>query len=241
MLEECAQGALLVDRVDGLLTITIQRPEAKNALTPAILAALPGVLESHADCRFVVIRGSDCGAFSSGYDLNELRAARERDAAGTVLESALLALESFPRITVAAIDGWCVGAGLELALCCDLRFATPRSRFWLPAATLGVTYPEHGLRRLRSCVGRPAALRIVLLAEKWSAADAHRIGIVHEVTDDLDRLIRDSYADADNTDLDAIANMKHALSTPAESPPESGQPSVPDRASHPAPTPTMNQ
>jgi enoyl-CoA hydratase/carnithine racemase len=241
MLEECAQGALLVGRVDGLLTITIQRPEAKNALTPAILAALSGVLESHKDCRLVVIRGSDCGAFSSGYDLNELRAGRERDAAGTVLEDALFAVESSPRITVAAIDGWCIGAGLELALCCDLRFATPRSRFWLPAATLGVTYPEHGLRRLLTCVGRPAALRLALLAEKWSAADAHWMGLVHEVSDDLDRLIENRYADAENGDSDAIANMKRALSALAGGRLESERSRPRDRAPHPAVASNRNQ
>ena len=213
MLESDALQEIGFNRAGGLLTITLDRPQAKNALTPAMLDALSGILESNIDCRFVVIRGSECGAFSSGFDLNQLGVGEERAAAGAALESALAALEAYPRVTAAAVDGWCVGAGLELALCCDLRLATSRSHFYLPAATLGVSYPEHGLRRLLACAGRPAALRIALLAEKWSAEDAHQAGIVHEVSDDLDRLIEDWFANVKMGDPEAIANMKYGLTT----------------------------
>jgi enoyl-CoA hydratase/carnithine racemase len=224
MLEEYADGQVLLTRVESLLTITLQRPQAKNALTPAILAALPEILRAHLDCRLVVIRGCDCGAFSSGYDLKELGNSRPGDAADAGLESALSAVESFPRVTAAVIDGWCVGAGLELALSFDLRVATLRSRFCLPAATLGVSYPDHGLRRLEACVGRPGALRMVLLSEKWSAADAHRIGILHEVCDDLDRQVQEWHTEVNKADPAAIANMKRALLTIAQSRFESSSP-----------------
>jgi enoyl-CoA hydratase/carnithine racemase len=95
------------------------------------------------------------------------------------------ALASLDRVLIAAIDGDCLSAGLELALACDIRLATPRSRFGFPEVSLGTIPSGGGTQRLPRIVGRAAALELLLLAEPIDAMEAFRIGLVNRVVNDL--------------------------------------------------------
>ncbi len=169
---------LSVARDGALVTITLDRPTRKNALTPALLAGLVQFCDSVDDARCVLLTGAG-GAFSAGYDLSFLRpvAPGER-APDHDVEAAAAALEAIPCPVIAAIEGPAYGAGFMLAAACDLRVVSREARFSMPPARLGIVYPREGLQRLERLVGLSAAKRLVLTAAPIDAADADRLGLV---------------------------------------------------------------
>jgi enoyl-CoA hydratase len=183
---------LLLEMRGSTLWLTLNRPATMNALTPDLLIRLPAVLEHVSEdesSRVVVVTGVG-DAFSSGYDLSDLKDEYEKQRADELLRAACIALERCAVPTIARIDGWCVGAGLEFALSCDVRLSTSRSTFFLPAARLGIVYPEHGIRRIVRAVGTSTASRIILFGERISATEALRTGLVDAVDDEIDALLK---------------------------------------------------
>ena len=178
-----AGGALVVQRRDEAAWVTLNRPESKNAITPAMLKELPGILAQAASCSSVVFTGAGEDSFSSGFDLRDLDegSVAQIDA---LITAAYEAVSACAVPTIACIGGWCIGAGLELALACDLRVCSRTSVFQLPAGRIGVDYPEHGLARIRRAAGAADAMRIVLLSERFSAEEAATLRLVHTVVDD---------------------------------------------------------
>jgi enoyl-CoA hydratase/carnithine racemase len=187
----------LVDvRGDGPVAVVTLRRDAKlNALSTALEGALGAALgrPEVRDARAVVITGGE-RAFSAGADVTEFR---DRDpraildyyrATGDVYER----VAALPVPTIAAIAGWCLGGGLELALACDFRVAEAAATFGLPEVGIGILPSSGGTLRLVRLVGAARAKELVLLRERLDAAEAHAAGLVTEVVADgaaLDRAL----------------------------------------------------
>ncbi|GIG56441.1 enoyl-CoA hydratase [Longispora fulva] len=182
---------------DGVATLTIARPEKRNAFTAAMWSAFPGVLAPlAADPRVrVLLVTGEGGTFSAGADIAELSEtysdpARADAFHGTVV-AAEEALAAFPRPTLAVVRGSCVGGGCQLAVACDLRFAEPGARFGITPAKLGVVYSSVPTARLTRLVGPARAKYLLYSAELVSAARAEAWGLVDEVADDVDARARE--------------------------------------------------
>jgi enoyl-CoA hydratase/carnithine racemase len=159
--------------------LTIDRPERRNAVDAATAVALRQgyeEFEADEDARVLVLTGAG-GAFCAGADLKAIDLDVD-DPAGPMGFSRLT--PSKP--TIAAIDGWCLAGGLELALWCDLRIATPRSVFGCFERRWGVPLIDGGTQRLPRVLGMGRALELILTGRPVEAEEAHRIGLVNELT-----------------------------------------------------------
>lgn len=160
--------------------LTIDRPERRNAIDAAAAAALRSGLEAfEADeaARVLVLTGSG-EAFCAGADLKALDLDVD-DPAGPLGFTRLTPAKP----TIAAIDGWCLAGGLELALWCDLRVATPRSVFGCFERRWGVPLVDGGTQRLPRVVGMGRAMEMILTGRPVAAEEAERIGLVNELTE----------------------------------------------------------
>jgi enoyl-CoA hydratase len=160
--------------------VTIDRPERRNAVDAATAAALRRGLEAFegdAEARVLVLTGAGGRAFCAGADLKALDLDVD-DPAGPLGISRLT--PSKP--TIAAIDGWCLAGGLELALWCDLRIATPQSVFGCFERRWGVPLVDGGTQRLPRVIGMGRALELILTGRAVEAEEARQIGLVNEVT-----------------------------------------------------------
>ncbi len=176
-----------VETQDGVRTVTVDRPEKLNALNTEVVEAL-GVAFSEAagaaDLRCLIVTGAGEKAFIAGADIGELStlgpvAGREHARRG---QAVLDQLERLPMPTIAAINGYAYGGGLELAMACCLRVASENARMGLPETSLGILPGYGGTQRLTRLVGVSRALELVLTAAKGvTAADAHRMGLVNRV------------------------------------------------------------
>lgn len=180
---------LLVRRSAGVVEVTFNRPERRNAFTKAMYGGLRELCEelrSDADVRALVLRGAGGKAFAAG---NEISDFVETDAVAYEgwIRELLEALFALPQVTIAAVDGVCVGGGLAVASHCDLRLATPGSRFGYPIArTLGNALSASIVYRTAAVFGE-ALTREMLLASRLVEADrAYAVGALLGVVDDLD-------------------------------------------------------
>lgn len=178
------QELIRVERRGDVCVLTLHRPAKLNALSTALEQALVDALGSAElrTSRAVVIAGEG-RAFSGGADMNELRDASVesilayyRDT-GDVYER----FAALPQPTVAAIHGWCVGGGLELALAADFRIADETALFSLPEVPIGIVPSSGGTHRLVRLLGTARAKELVLLRDRVDAAEAYRLGLVTEV------------------------------------------------------------
>lgn len=175
---------------NGVAVLTIDRPARRNALTLAMWSALPGLLAGLAadpGVRVLVLTGAG-DTFSAGADITELRdvyadpARADRYHATNV--AAEEALAAFPRPTIAAIRGACVGGGCQLAVACDLRLAGAGARLGITPARLGVVYPAGPTARLVRLVGPARAKYLLYTADLVPAERAAAFGLVDEVVGD---------------------------------------------------------
>jgi enoyl-CoA hydratase/carnithine racemase len=172
---------------DGVAVLTINRPAKRNALTLQMWADLPGLLTALADdprVRALLLTGAG-DTFSAGADIAELRevyADPDRaDAYHATSVAAEEALAAFPRPTIAAIRGACVGGGCQLAIACDLRLAEAGARLGITPAKLGMVYPAVPTARLVRLIGPARAKYLLFSAELVSAERAETFGLVDEV------------------------------------------------------------
>jgi 2-oxoglutaroyl-CoA hydrolase len=174
-----------LDRDDrGVATITIQRPEKRNAITLEMRQVIMRTLESLAldsTVRVIVITGSGDRAFSAGGDIPQFAEYPPHQL--TNLAQTMGAPERCPQPVIAAIDGLCFGGGLELALACDYRLATSRSSFGFPEITLGALPGSGGTQRAVRMLGMSRAKRLVLTGERIDAATAEDWGLVSQVVE----------------------------------------------------------
>ncbi|WP_018683296.1 enoyl-CoA hydratase/isomerase family protein [Actinokineospora enzanensis] len=180
----------LILTTDGpVATVTIDRPAKKNALSYEMWRALPDLVRQVAaddTLRALIIQGTE--SFSAGADITEFGTVR-RDVAGArdyaaAIEAATGALTALPKPTIAAVTGFCIGGGCELALACDLRVAAEDARFGITPAKLGIVFALPSTRLLVNAVGPAWAKQILFTADILDARTALRIGLVNELQAD---------------------------------------------------------
>jgi enoyl-CoA hydratase len=186
--------------VDGAIaTVTFDRPQARNAMTWAMYQELGDICERlRADdtVRAVVFRGAGGEAFVAGTDIEQFRAFKSGDdgvAYERRIDEGIARIETLPMPTLAVIEGWAVGGGLAIATACDIRIATPASKFGVPIArTLGQCQSIANVARLVAAFGRPRVQRMLVAAEMLSAAEASACGYLAEIADAavLDEAVR---------------------------------------------------
>ena len=183
------QQDLRVERGDGVVEVTFDRPHRHNAFTRDMYAQMRELcaeLAEDRDTRVLVLRGAGGRAFAAG---NEISDFLEQDAVAYEdwIRELLEALFALPQVTVAAVDGVCVGGGLAVATHCDLRIATPHSRFGYPIArTLGNALAGSIVYRCASVFGESLTREMLLASRLVDAPRAHAVGALMSVTDDLD-------------------------------------------------------
>ena len=176
-------GAVLLERQDKVGWITLNRPESINAINDAVRQDLPAALrafDEDPEIRVILLRGAGPRGFCAGADLKEKRKGESPKAAHGPQDRCGW-IESFDRISkpvIAAIHGYCLGGGLELALACDLRIASPDAVFALPETGLGLIPGGGGTQRLPRIVGLGKALDLLLTGDRIDAAEAYRCGLV---------------------------------------------------------------
>ncbi len=181
-------GFVRVDEPEeGIRVLTVDRPEKLNALNSAVLNDLSREIasaEAAKSLRCLIVTGSGEKSFIAGADIGELATltpveGREHSRRGQAL---LDRIESLPLPTIAAINGYAYGGGLELAMACTLRVASENARMGLPETSLGILPGYGGTQRLARHVGRARALELVLTSDKGlTAVEAERIGLVNRV------------------------------------------------------------
>jgi enoyl-CoA hydratase/carnithine racemase len=186
--ERLAGGKLLLDSpAEAVVRIRISNPERRNALDHEILDALAETLprlDKGIETRCVLIDGAP-PVFSAGYDIASIpRETFERDAEALVahpFHAAMEAIAKHPWPTVAAINGHCLGGGLELAITCDIRVCAEGAKLGMPPAKLGLVYGHTGLRKFLDTVGLARTKELFLTGRNFEARRAEQIGLVHEV------------------------------------------------------------
>jgi len=181
---EFAGGKILGEVRDRVGIVTFSNPEKRNAMSSEMWAGTCELLERFgADdaVRVVVLTGAGTQAFVAGGEIRPRSDAQEARRNGATIGAAMETIGAFAKPVVAAIEGYCLGAGVAIALEADLRIATEAARFGVPVAKLGITYPLETFRRLISVVGSAAALMLLYTGTRITAAEAERIGLVHRV------------------------------------------------------------
>lgn len=176
---------LIIERLGPNALITFNRPEIRSPLSIEVLEMLIEAIPSLADAEKLIFAGVG-DVFASGADLREIAgvdAATSREFAerGQRLMSLIV---SFPGRTVAAVNGFCFGGALDLALACSYRIASPEALFSHPGANLGIMTGWGGTQRLPRLIGEAAALEMFLTAKRLSAAEALKMGLVDEISPD---------------------------------------------------------
>ncbi len=179
--------------IDGpIAIILIDNPIKRNAMTAAMWTALPTLLaqlEDHPGVRVVVLTGSG-DVFCAGADIGDLGAIGAQNGSSLAV-AAEQALAAFPKPTIAAVNGDCIGGGCQLALACDIRLAAPHARFGITPAKLGIVYPATSIRRLVRLAGVTTAQWLLLTADLVSAEEAWSMRLVHDVTPRLEERVEE--------------------------------------------------
>ena len=204
------ENLMLTDR-DGVATLTVNRPDKLNALNEPTLSELETALESvaaAADIRALIVTGAGERAFIAGADIKELAglSAEGGHRAARRGQAIFRKLETLGKPVLAAVNGFALGGGLELALACHIRLASDNAKLGLPEVGLGAIPGYGGTQRLARLVGSGRALEMILSAQPVDAAEAHRIGLVNRVVP-KDELI----AAADELARQIIKNAPGAL------------------------------
>ena len=178
---------IIYEKENGLATITFNRPQVRNALNyQAFDEALEAAIDADADdtVRVLILTGAGDRAFVAGADIEELRARNtltelgKRSAQRRVLANLL---ETMSKPTIAAINGFALGTGLELAMACTIRIASDNARFGQPEINLGIMPGNGGSQRLPRLVGEGRAMEMILTGDLINAQEAYRIGLVNRV------------------------------------------------------------
>ncbi len=203
--------------------ITISRPSALNALNSAVIDELSEALaevQADKDCRALIITGEGEKAFVAGADISEMRDLGPDEAADFARrgQAVFRAIEELPIPAIAAVNGYALGGGCELALACDIRIASENARFAQPETGLGIIPGFGGSVRLPATVGRARAAYLILTGRQVNAADALAMGLVSEVTprESLTARAHEIAAELAARSPVALAHAKRAMATCAE-------------------------
>jgi enoyl-CoA hydratase/carnithine racemase len=181
---------IIAEKRGAIGWLTFNDAERHNAVSFAMWEAVPIVLNAFredSDIRAVVLTGAGTKSFVSGANISQFDNLRSGEDAvkayEVVAEAAQLALYDFEKPTLARIQGYCIGGGLNIALCCDIRVASPDSSFAIPAGRLGLGYRLTAIRNLVTVVGPANALEIFLSAARYKADEAKALGLIQRVSD----------------------------------------------------------
>ena len=179
--------AIELTRHEEFAVITLNRPQALNALSFSLIADLGSVLDevAHTDARALLITGAGEKAFCAGADIKELtgRSMAEQKRGGELGQATFAKLERLPMPSIAIINGYAFGGGLELALACTLRIATRSAKMGLPEIKLGLIPGYGGTQRLPRAVGEGRAMDMILTGRTIDAEEAYRIGLVQRLVE----------------------------------------------------------
>jgi enoyl-CoA hydratase len=211
----------MLSRKEGRVGYVIfNNPERHNAVSLEMWEATARILEDFGkddEVRVVVVTGAGGKAFVSGADISKFEDERSNEEAvaryNKTVERANAAIYDYPKPTIAMIRGYCIGGGVGLSLCCDLRICSDNSRFAVPAAKLGLGYAYPGLKKLVDVVGPSFAKEIFYTARQFDAEEARMMGLVNRVVpaDELESYVK-KYAEmiGDNAPL-TIATTKYVI------------------------------
>jgi enoyl-CoA hydratase len=179
---------LLTELKDGVFTITVNRPEKMNALNGEVMEELAGAIREvygRDDIKSALITGAGGKAFVAGADIAEFRelSASEGTALSERGQRVFLQIENCPKPVVAAVNGFALGGGCELAMACHFRIAAETARFGQPEVNLGLIPGYGGTQRLTRLVGPGRALQLMMTGDMIGAGEALRIGLVNQVTE----------------------------------------------------------
>ena len=178
---------VLVEQRGRVALVTMNRPEKRNALDGQMRCAFLGVMDRlrrEADTRAIVLTGAGEKAFVAGADIGEFEGRSPVDQYRIMrLPTVFDVLERSPKPVIAAVNGFCLGGGMELALACDIRIASTNAKFGQPEVNLGIIPGGGGTQRLPRIVGLGHALRLILTGEMITADDALKLGLVEEVVE----------------------------------------------------------
>jgi enoyl-CoA hydratase len=195
-----ADGKILQGISAGIGTITFNNPAKRNAMSLDMwegLAAALTELRDDPSVRVVILTGAGGKAFVAGADISQFEKNRHNAEASADYSrragAATKLLAQFPKPTIACIEGFCIGGGMQVAMLADMRFAADGSQFGIPAAKLGIAYGYEGLTHLVSLVGPSWARLLMFTGMKIDAAEAQRIGLIERAVpaDALDAMVRD--------------------------------------------------
>ena len=179
--------AVLTERHDGYLVVFFNRPERRSPLSEAVVDQLIAILDSAplGELTRIIFSGRK-GVFASGADLNEINALSSNTAPEFARKGQLLMnlIADHPCETIAAIDGFCFGGALDLAISCRRRIASSNSKFCHPGVGLGIITGWGGTQRLPRLLGEARALEMLLTARTIGAEEALELGLVDEIVDD---------------------------------------------------------
>jgi enoyl-CoA hydratase/carnithine racemase len=183
--------------------VIIDNVARANALNSAMWRAIPRCL-AEAECndaiRAIVFRGAGTRAFSAGADISEFESARTGEAArdyDALNDAAFRAITGAAKPTIAMIHGFCMGGGLAIAACCDLRFCDEAAQFAIPAAKLGIGYNQRWVRPLLTLASPPSIKELLYTARRFSAAEGLAMGLVNRIHSaaELETSVRQTAAD----------------------------------------------
>ena len=171
---------------EGIALLTIERPEALNAINKEVMEGLRVFFADHANdrsLRGVIITGSGEKAFAAGADIKEFSSLSEEEGAALSKkgQDVYFLIEHFHAPVVAAVNGFALGGGCELAMACHMRIAGEKARFGQPEINLGLIPGYGGTQRLVQYIGKPKAIALLLTADMINAEEALRLGLVNRV------------------------------------------------------------
>jgi enoyl-CoA hydratase/carnithine racemase len=173
--------------------LVFNNPAKLNAVSLDMWDGFVGMLKDYAndpEVRCVVVSGAGGKAFVSGADISKFESERANAEAqeryDAISKQGYEALYDFPKPTIAKVTGYCIGGGMNLAACCDLRYCNDSARFGVPAAKLGLGYGFLRIERLSRIIGLPRAMEFLFTAKQYSAEEAYEMGLVHGVAPDAE-------------------------------------------------------
>lgn len=191
---------ILSRKEGGVGHLVFNNPERHNAVSLDMWAAAEAVVadfKADRQIRVMVVSGAGGKAFVSGADISRFEKDRSTKEAverySANVDRAYTAFAEFPKPTIAMIRGYCIGGGLALALCCDMRIATDGSKFGVPAAKLGLGYNFKGIKKLVDLVGPSFAKEIFFTARQFTAVEALRMGLINRsvTSEELEKYVQD--------------------------------------------------
>ena len=215
---------ITLDIDDGVATLTVNRPEAMNVLDVETLDALEEALDEAAasDAAVLVLAGAGDDAFVAGADIDYMKdlSTQEAERYATQGHRVCDATASFPGVTIAKLDGYALGGGMELALACDLRVASDDAVLGQTEIDLGIVPGWGGTQRLPRIVGDELARRLILFGDRVDATDAYDYGLVGEVVarDEIDDHVAAMASELAAKPTFALRAAKEALDVARDAP-----------------------